>query len=72
MALQNPYTVDFMISDILSLVHKYSKIFHFKWIRGHSGVTENELADSMAKEAIQSTEVPSFSLLCWILIQNIN
>lgn len=33
MVLQNAHTLDFVNSDILSLIYKYTKTFHFKWIK---------------------------------------
>lgn len=63
MILQNADAVDYMISIILNLLHKYTKTFQFKWIKGHSGVTGKELAGTMAKIAEEDTNVTSYFLL---------
>lgn len=62
MALQNTEAVDRFISSILTLISKSRKCCYYKWVRGKSEVTGKELADSMAKEAVQSKIVPSFFL----------
>lgn len=65
MTLQNTDTADYMISDILSLIYKSSQIFHFKWVKGHSGVAENLLAEliRVAKKAVEGTYVTLYFFL---------
>lgn len=58
-----------MISNILNLMHKSSKSFHFKWI---IRVTENELADSMTKKAVQDKYVSTFFLPLPIYKEKLN
>jgi hypothetical protein len=41
------------VCDIKNLIKIVENkfVFHLKWIRGHTGITGNERADSLAKEA---------------------
>lgn len=46
-------------SDILNLLISSSKLFYFNWVKGHSGVEGNELADSLAKSALSNLDISS-------------
>lgn len=44
----------YIISEILALLYNTKKLIYFKWFRGHIVIAENELVDTLTKEAAQN------------------
>lgn len=57
LALSKPKITNLIHSEILSILSTTSKFISFNWVRGHSGVEGNELADRLAKSAAEDAAV---------------
>ena len=65
LALQNMETTDGLVARIKQLLQEiFTKVqIHFSWVRGHTGIQGNELADQLARVAAQdSSQLPIFVL----------
>jgi ribonuclease HI len=64
MTLDSLYNTDihtFLTKEIRQKVHEMENRewkIRFRWIKAHAGVSDNELADKLAKEASGKTDIP--------------
>ncbi|KAJ8910997.1 hypothetical protein NQ315_011262 [Exocentrus adspersus] len=54
-----------IITDIVKLhseAARTSKLIYFAWVKGHAGITDNEIVDNLAKEAAENGHYITFKI----------